>query len=169
MALELAEWEMVGPTSPLRIIDADKDWVVIEKTGECNRDIDIPVHVAEVQERRIKEWLEYDLADYSAFSMCHLLGANCSPGFMDGYRGACEYAPKECPFAVVHDESLDKWACCYTIIAGGLTVYDVQQIICDYIDKEGKAPRYNDRFRDWARAMMNFYKKKKLTIEKERG
>ena len=152
--LDQTMWDLAGPLSPMRKPDAEKDWLTINQNGKCNREVLIPEHVASVMRIRIQDWLECDLADYAAFSLCQLTGGNCAAGFV----GDEQHVPTDCPFSVVKDEITGKHCCCYTVLADGVCVMDLLDIISSYLDGDGPAPRRHGLFRKWARAMLNFYK-----------
>ncbi len=153
--IDMDVWDMAGPLSPMRRPDAGRDWVTISSLGKCNReDVKISSHIAQVMRIRVQEWLNCDLADYQAFSLCQLVGGNCAAGF----TGTEKHDPTDCPYSVVKDEITDMHCCCYTVLADGVCVMDLLDVVSDYIDGKSPAPRRVDLFRKWARAMMNFYK-----------
>ena len=142
-------WEMAGPLSIMRRADAEKDWVTIKGNGVCNREIEISVQVADIAKIRLQEWLDYDMADYAAFSVCALSGGECVPGSSN---------TEDCPFSVVKDEITGRSCCCYTVLAGDTCVLEFLDDQAKYLDGEGPALRKVPKFRRWIRAMMNFYK-----------
>lgn len=161
--VDLEIWDMAGPLSPMRVADAERDWVTIKNNGECNRDIRLPAHIPPIMEIRVKDWLECDLADYQAFSLCQLTGGNCAVGFLTNEN----FDADACPWGVVTDELTGKQACCYTVLVDGVTVLDLLPVVQDYIDGTGKPPRQVEAFRKWARGMMNFYKAQKHAAWKD--
>lgn len=151
-------WDSAGPLSPMRRPDAEEDWVTINAMGHINHPEmmdSVSLHVAKIMRRRVQDWLECDLADFQAFSMCQLRNKACSAGFV----GTENHKPDDCVFGAVKDEVTGKQACCYTVLVDGVTVLDLLTIVSDYYDSgHVKVPRNNEKFRRWCRGMINFYK-----------
>jgi len=144
----------------MRRDDAEKDWIVINKAGECNREIAlIEEHVCAVMINKLSDWLNYDWADVSAFCMCGLKNILCEAGFY--HRNEDMRDPGECPFNVCEDSQTGQRPCCFTVLAGGYCVIDFLDPIRDYMDGDAPSPRHNKNFKIYVQAMRRFYQRQK--------